>query len=245
MGLLQLLACTKTVDTTTNDSLSLQTSNDLQFPTSNEFGNCKLRRIYHDGTGPNGLVSGVFTYNKAGNPVSLIYNNVATGTQNYYFYYDKLGRLKEYRTRYSENDPMEEERHVYGYDANNRIVTDTIGGVTGGVIFISTLTYDNLGRIVKENIRHISTGIVRNPTYTYDNRGNLAVAGWKSSSYDNKVSIFRSNPVFQFIFRNYSRNNAAPQAKYNSKGLPLSMKPGNDAFFNSRMEIPMAFYDCQ
>jgi hypothetical protein len=86
----------------------------------------------------------------------------------------------------------------------------------------------------------------RNPTYTYDARGNLGVNGWKSSSYDNKVSIFRAHPVFQFIFRNYSKNNAAVQAKYNSKGLPLSMNPANDVFFNSAAAvITKAIYDCQ
>jgi hypothetical protein len=59
--------------------------------------------------------------------------------------------------------------------------------------------------------------------------------------------------VFQFIHRNYSKNNAAPQAKYNSKGLPLSMSPANDAFFNAYPPNPgggyvggisQAIYDC-
>lgn len=241
---LQVVSCTKSIDAS-KDSISLVTSDDLTFPITNEFNDCKIRSFYQTGLGGS-TVRGLFTYNN-GKPVSLVYNQIATGFQNYYFQYDKLGRLKSYRMRYSENDPMEEVVHVYGYDANNRIVSDTIPGFN-----VSTFTYDSQQRIIKENIRYNNPNIpTRNRTFTYDNRGNLAVAGWKSSSYDNKVSIFRSNPVFQFIFRNYSRNNAAPQAKYNSKGLLLSMNPANDDFFNAGPTaayagvITRVLYDCQ
>jgi len=84
----------------------------------------------------------------------------------------------------------------------------------------------------------------RRPTYTYDSRGNLAVAGWKSSSYDYKINPLRQNQVFQFVMRNYSMNNAAPQVKYNSLGLPLSMYPSNDDFFNYPVTYQIV-YDCQ
>lgn len=239
-----LFSCTKTIDSS-KDSISVERSDDLTFPITNEFADCKIRSIYHTGLG--GMVRrGVFTYNN-GKPVSLVYDQTNTGFQNHYFQYDKLGRLKSYRLRYTQDDPTEEEMHQYGYDANNRIITDTIPNFS-----VSTFTYDSQERIIKENIRYNNPGIpTRNPTFTYDNRGNLAVAGWKSSSYDNKVSIFRSNPVFQFIFRNYSKNNAASQAKYNSKGLPLSMNPANDDFFNAgptasyASNITRVLYDCQ
>ncbi len=46
--------------------------------------------------------------------------------------------------------------------------------------------------------------------------------------------FFRAHPLFQFIHRNYSKNNAAPQSKYNAKGFPLSNNPTNDAFFNAQ-----------
>jgi hypothetical protein len=241
-----LAACTKR-DVADTASISQTQSDNLTFPVTNEFSGCKIRRIYHADPYSDQVVSGLFTYNAAGNPYSVTYDHVGTGNQNHYFYYDKLGRLKEYHQRYSPNDPVEEMRHVYGYDANNRITTDSLLNTWGGVFRVSTLTYDSLGRIVKESTKDLSnmSAPARVMTYTYDARGNLAVAGWKSSSYDyNKVSIFRSHPVFQFIFRNYSRNNAAAQAKYNSKGLPLSMNPGNDMFFNSST-ITKAVYDCK
>ena len=250
IGLLQVISCTKTVDTT-KDSISLEQSSDLTFPTSNEFSGCKLRRIYQSYGEGNATVTGLFTYNSAGNPVSVLFNETYAG--NHYFSYDRKGRLKDYRFTSDFGDAI----HVYGYDANNRIVTDTAKWGVGDYylkISIYTLTYDSQGRIIKENIRNIlNKGVegevyplepTRNPTYTYDSRGNLAVAGWKSSSYDYKVSIFRTHPVFQFIHRNYSRNNSSVQAKYNSKGLPLSVVPGNDNFF-SLPNVTKAIYDCQ
>jgi hypothetical protein len=85
---------------------------------------------------------------------------------------------------------------------------------------------------------------VRNPTFTYDSRGNLAVAGWKSSSYDYKINPLRQNKIFPFIFRNWSQNNPEVQAKYNSRGLPLSMNPYNDMFFNANHAWKI-IYDCQ
>jgi len=263
IGLLQAVSCTKNLDTVSNDSARLETSSSAAL--ANEFSNCKLRRIVHEHGGISGyLVNGLFTYNAAGNPYSLTYGEqTGTGNPNHYFYYDKKNRLREWRQAYSPDDIVEATWHKYGYDNNDMIIVDTMlnpGFITDeGVILssdtiISTLTYDDQGRIIKEAIRSVKGGSTRYPTYTYDNRGNLGVLGWKSSSYDYKVSIFRSHPVFQFIFRNYSRNNAAPQAKYNSRGLPLSMNPANDAFFNAYPSNPgggyvgsiiKAMYDCQ
>lgn len=249
-SLFLVFSCTKTVDTTV-DSLTAEQSSDLTFPTSNEFSSCKLRRIYQSYGEGNATVTGLFTYNGAGNPVSVLFNETFAG--NHYFSYDKYGRLKDYRFSSDFGDGI----HVYGYDANNRIATDTSKWGVGDhylQIWISTFTYDAQGRIVKENIRNILNNDVeggvnpleptRNPTFTYDSRGNLAVAGWKSSSYDYKVSIFRTHPIFQFIHRNYSKNNSSVQPKYNSKGLPLSVIPGNDNFF-ALNNVTKAIYDCQ
>jgi hypothetical protein len=220
---------------------------------ANEFSNCKLRRIYQSyGEGYTNATA-VFTYDYRGNPVSVLFEPYGNG-QNY-FDYDKNGRLVSYRFFSDYTGTL---KHVYVYDANNRIIRDSlIRGSDDYIadIFVSTFTYDAQGRIVKENIRNTYNGLndqgvrpplapARNPTYTYDARGNLGVAGWKSSSYDNKVSIFRSHPIFQFIHRNYSQNNSSVQAKYNSKGLPLTVVPGNDTFF-ALPNVNKAIYDCQ
>lgn len=251
-GLLLLISCTKTIDTS-KDSIGLTTSDDLTFPTTNEFANCKLRRIYQAYPDNVSVITGVFTYNPAGNPVSLIYNHYDVADHT--FTYDKLGRMRYYNAI----GDFEFEKHAYSYDAGNRVLTDTLSRGWNSVgrvdqVYISTFTYDTQGRIIKENIRNtlntspegqvVPLEPTRNPTFTYDARGNLAVAGWKSSSYDNKPSIFRTHPVFQFIHRNYSKNNSSVQAKYNSKGLPLAVVPGNDTFFELK-NVTKAIYDCQ
>lgn len=264
-GLLQIISCTKTVDTATNASLSIESSNDATV--APEFPDCKLRYIIHEhGAVQEWQTTGLFTYYN-GNPIKLDYGRLGNGSgnPNHYFFYDKKNRLREYRIGfYNTNEGYEESVwHRYGYNSSDQIVVDTTLTLVPPqegeqlryeVRFISTLTYDAQGRIIKESIKNVATGSVRNPTYTYDNRGNLGVLGWKSSSYDNKVSIFRSHPVFQFIHRNYSKNNAAPQAKYNSKGLPLSLYPSNDEFFNAYKSDPgggyvggisKVIYDCK
>lgn len=257
--MVQIVSCTKSVDTM-EGSASLEISSDAVV--ASEFRNCKLRNIYHLNTGGEGTTKGTFTYNSAGNPLSLIYGAQASQENpNHYFFYDKQNRLREYRQTHVFNGVEYSNLHKYGYNSNGVLVLDSAitygvydeyGKFHPGDTTLITLIYDAQGRISKERIRNPFDGSIRNPTYTYDARGNLAVAGWKSSSYDNKVSIFRSHPVFQFIHRNYSKNNAAPQPKYNSLGLPLSVNPSNDIFFNSystvfgsQYGITKALYDCQ
>jgi hypothetical protein len=241
-----LVSCTKNIDTISKDSVSVRESSNATFV--NEFSNCKLRYIIHPDDIDGALVTGLFTYNAAGNPYSVTYEDrPGKGMQrNHYFYYDKLNRLSQYRTGYGPNDPVEAVWHRYGYNSSNQIIVDStitpgwkyeIDGQTyiypESIWKISTITYDVQGRVVKEVIKDVSAGTTRYPTYTYDSRGNVAVSGWRSSSYDYKVSLFRAHPVFQFVHRNYSMNNAAQQPMYNSKGFPLSLKPQNDQFFNS------------
>lgn len=258
LALLILTSCQKEL-VTSEESINAETvSSDAAGP--GEFANCKLRRIVHEHGGVRDLlINGLFTYNSAGNPISLTYVDGGTGNPNQYFFYDKQNRLREWRSAYDPNSVMESYTHKYGYDQNGVLAVDTFlfhakfdwNEENQDLIFtgwgdttVSLLTYDSQGRVVKESIRDLSTGKVRNPTYTYDNRGNIGVLGWRSSSYDNKVSIYRAHPVFQFIFRNYSRNNAAPVAKYNSRGLPLSVDGTamNDNFFQAYPAFPADYY---
>lgn len=242
IGILYAAACNKS-DLSGEKSLTLTSSEKATI----DLSNCKLRRVWSDYGGLK--VTGVFTYNSKGNPTKLVFNNNGTGNPDHYFFYDNQNRLSEWRQTYH-NGTTVSERHKYVYNAAGVAIRDTVMAIEGDTItFVHTFTYDSQGRIVKENIKNIwNAGAPldpqRNPTYTYDARGNLAVAEWKSSSYDNKISAFRSHPVFQFIFKNWSQNNAAVQAKYNSKGLPLSLNPNNDVFFNSTIAYTLV-YDCQ
>lgn len=262
-GLLQAVACKKSIDLVSTESSTLATSSDATL--ANEFSNCKLRRIVHKHPYyPDHFMNGLFSYNSAGNPHSLNYSGQFHSWY-YRFYYDKKNRLTQYRRflQMESGGLAYHEIHRYGYDNNDMIIVDSVFflrtdvktydpsesiNAPGDPYDIINLTYDGQGRIVKESIRRFyDTKPYRNPTYTYDNRGNLAVRGWKSSGYDNKVSIFRAHPLFQFINRNYSRNNALPQLNYNSKGFPLVINELNDSFFDAYQSYGSLklIYDCQ
>jgi hypothetical protein len=243
-GILLLAGCTKEISNSTDSSISQIVSGDASTVAST----CKIRRIYQpDGIG--GRVSALFSYNKAGNPFSVIYSNGGTGVNNHYFFYDTKNRLTEWQLLWG---GYHHEQHFYTHDVNDLIVKDSAiyRDCCGQSEYetISTITYDAKRRVIGETIVNTRNtdgplGKTRHPTYTYDARGNLGVIGWKSSSYDYKINPLRQNEVLQFVMRNYSMNNAAVQAKYNSLGLPLSMNPSNDLFFNGDVTLQI-IYDC-
>lgn len=247
IAILFLAAGCSKKELSSRDSVSQTVSGDATLPILNT---CKMRRIYQQ-VGPSFVETAVFTYNRAGNPFSVIYARSGTSFANHHFFYDSNNRLIEYQQRWG--DTYIHEFHFYKYNSANQIIVDSAirsdANAAYPYVDVSTIEYDNLGRVIKETIVNVKNGNeplnrTRRPTYTYDVRGNLAVANWKSSSYDNKINPLRQNSVFQFIHRNYSMNNAAVQPKYNSLGLPLSMKPTNDKFFNGA-ETLKVIYDCQ
>lgn len=238
--------CTKT-DLSSSDSISLMVSSDAAAPDLNK---CKVRRIYQGG-GPSGSSTALFTYNSAGNPYSVVYSDGGTAFPNHYFFYDAQNRLKRYELRWG--PVYVHEYHYYRYNNLNQIIIDSIVRSDANDAYpyeaVSYIEYDAQGRVVKETTVNIKNGNeplqgTRRPTYTYDLRGNLGVNGWRSSSYDYKINPLQQNAVFRFIMRNYSKNNAAVQPRYNSIGLPLSMNPSNDNFFNTLYTLKVV-YDCQ
>jgi len=245
-GSIFIAGCVKETSLHDATSFSQTVSSNATTP---DLSKCKIRRIYQLYL-PSTRSTALFTYNSAGNPYSVVYTPGGTGVHDHYFFYDAMNRLKEYRLMWAF---YLDEVHYYRHNDQNQIVIDSAiysdANDSYPLVNVSTLGYDALGRVVKETIVNIKNGNeplkpTRRPTFTYDARGNLAVAGWKSSSYDFKINPLRQNSVFQFIMRNYSMNNAAPQVKYNSIGLPLSMNPTNDVFFNS-MPTEQVVYDCQ
>lgn len=242
-----IAGCTKE-EFSSEDSLVLSTQNNLTAP---DLSKCKIRRIYQEHITPGILETALFSYNKAGNPYSVIYARSGTAYPNHFFFYDEKNRLIQYQQRWGLF--YVHVYHYYRYNDKDQIIVDsTISSDANGSYpyeTVSSIEYDALGRVIKETIVNTKNGddplkSTRRPTYTYDNRGNLGVIGWKSSSYDYKINPLRQSPVFQFIMRNYSRNNAAVQPRYNSIGLPLSMNPSNDMFFNAPI-TQKVIYDCQ
>jgi hypothetical protein len=244
IALLFLASCTKS-DVADSDSISLTTSNNTTTP---DLSKCKIRRIYQKDS-PESQTSALFSYNRAGNPYSVLYDGGEVPDA-HYFKYDANNRLTEWIQKWGS---QEWEHHYYRYNSTNQITTDSAVSMDAlgnpHRINVSTIEYDSQGRVVKETIVNLKNAWeplapTRRPTYTYDLRGNLGVLGWKSSSYDYKINPLRQNRIFQFIFRNYSMNNPSVQPKYNSLGLPLSITPNNDRFFNY-VDVSRIVYDCQ
>lgn len=167
-------------------------------------------------------------YNSAGDPVNIIQTKPGTGHPNTLFRYDKKRRLTDYIGIYE--DGGFEFWHRYVYDKKGRVIRDTsyfFGGMTddepewyidGAIV---QYEYDHLGRIVHTSQDWFSSpGMPLDSYYSYDANGNLVVPG---VTYDNKTAIHRTNRVWMFIDRNYSRNNAYATT-WNENGLPFSME---------------------
>jgi YD repeat-containing protein len=190
-----------------------------------------------------------FNYNRKGDPVTVMNDDVSTGNPNAWFKYDKSGRLTEFIRPYENN--AFESWDKYGYNNLNQIVVDTqyifgdfidsvpvLSEITGSRT-ITRLEYDQQNRIISEldstQFRRISeTGSiffggnaeVVYKTWSYNNDGNQFY-----TTYDNKVSILRTNKIWMFLKRDYSVNNAFPVIQYNAFGLPeifLAAHPHSD-----------------
>jgi len=172
-----------------------------------------------------------FSYNAKGDPISILDSGrIGTfGNDDQYFRYDRFGRLSDYVGTFigQTNDVIF--WHKYAY-ARPNFITDTtlfyIGDVTKpspnaadavNGYSIHAYTLDAYGRIA---------GI-------YDANGNLVQSN-PDRYYDDKVNVYRTSKVWQFVYQNYSRNNLLPRSPgnpyprlpdpvYNDFGLPLQL----------------------
>lgn len=165
---------------------------------------------------------GTFYYTPDGRPMSVIFEdpvNLSTGSHQ--FEYDNQRRLIRYFVAFGIARDI---YHTYGYKGG-RISVDTLHSELGPPFTqISQLTYDNKGRIVKEDIevtQRDDMPVSEHTTikYEYDANGNLVSP--LVTEYDNNVNYLRTNPIWMFLHRNYSRNNHQGVIGYNSQRLPL------------------------
>jgi len=160
------------------------------------------------------------------------------------FIYDRHGRVSQYITNtyddkesFDPGNPFFEWHYLY-YDSYGRIAKDTFfgEGMIGpdGPVFdphmppnytrgSKVFEYDAKNRMVRETTKYpFSGGFEVVNTYTYDERGNRLYPGSaESSDYDNKTNFNRTDPLLQFISRDYSLNNQRTATRYNSYRLPL------------------------
>ena len=180
--------------------------------------------------------TGVFEYNKWGDPVRILFdfNSSDDNTTNWIFRYNQKHQL---------TDAIKSYTYVYFlwskyvYDHKGTIIRDTtlyfgqMQGETplpGRNPIINYYTYDNQDRIIK--VHSVSNTYSKDFFYNYDSNGNLERTGFTPQgqyiplAYDDKVNPQRTNQVFMFVARDYSRNNAMPAESYNDEGLPLMFR---------------------
>jgi hypothetical protein len=192
-------------------------------------------------------VIGTVEYDEAKNPISLTYNKEkAYLLYSRYMFYDSQNRLIQYKVMYDSSTEVED--HRYGY-SGDRIISDTgIFRLTGYIVVLSTFEYDEKGRIVVVNRKIIdfegspdSWEQLEPVIYQYDSNDNLVDHNF---SYDNKINFRRTNKVWMFIQRDYSRNNLEGATHYNEHGLPIRFSNSKDPLFYTGSLISID-YDCK
>jgi hypothetical protein len=192
--------------------------------------------------------TGIVYNNTHGDPDSVIFDieTGSAGAHLFYFKYDNMHRLVEYSGWYSRETDDYYFIHRYGYEGS-QIVYDTAQWREAGTwTRMSLLEYDAEGRVVNETSRDTlpdgQTGTSSEGptfTYTYNADGNLA-----GGNYDDKVSFLRTNEVWTFTQRNYSKNNPDGAIGYNSEDLPLGFSEGHGVQFLQFGGPSEIQYDC-
>jgi len=183
----------------------------------------------------------VVSYDAKGNPISMLDSEgyYPVGIDQY-FRYDKQGRVSDYMQTYAPSlYPVAWHKYVY---ARPDYVIDTAMYYETGYVYgpspiakntfeyyIKAYSLDRLDRIVK--VWSIPIDPPNTPslesTLVYDANGNLTPPS-PQLSYDNKVNIYRTSKTWQFVYKDYSRNNLQRPAggflpQYNVFGLPLQL----------------------
>ncbi|ATL48787.1 hypothetical protein COR50_17355 [Chitinophaga caeni] len=211
----------------------------------------------------------VITYDNKDRPIRMTRASVGTGSPNYVFLYDKKGRLSDFYSVYEPPNPYFENWHRYQYDDRNRIVTDTsysFGYVGPGVPLpspdfghlvvgnVSTYKYDSENRIIQAtDFYGLSTLITSD--FVYNRQGNIEKiirqSGGSSSTetftYDDKIGLRRTNPVWQFLDRDFSVNNSMKVSSYNRYGLPVDVDfgiHGGGIFATVQVSATTITYNC-
>jgi hypothetical protein len=231
-----LASCTKT-SSTKNAGVSID---DVKINKS-----CQIQRFGQKSGFGDVLTYANVTYNKHGQPLTVIYDNLDNITPWRFFEYDKSHRLIEYRAEWGPGREFYTEIHRYGYRGNLIVIDTAYLQVEGTFNLIYYLTYDNHKRVISQDeyILHDdgTTSFFRTVDYDYGSDGNLVI---ENQFYDNNPSYMSTNKIWMFVNRNYSTNNFAGALTYNDQGLPLTYGQSSGSFLgNSNPDI--IEYDCK
>jgi hypothetical protein len=257
IGLLAVLpllffGCEKFDDFLNNDPLVVNT--------------CRIESVYapwaDEGNGPS-ITKGTFSYNAFGQPVSVLFKRdcwTGSPSSSYLFRYDAQNRLSDYIAACGD---FYDEWHVFKYNNKGLIVQDSgyyWGEMNGqhpsesdyeDLARSIEYTYDSKDRITRaityffiQDENGIPQPYFDTSNYVYNSDGNLNRPG---ATYDNKINICRTNKIWMFLHRDYSRNNYIPAFSYNEKGLPLAFPVTFDNFhFSSEDTGTIRFeYNCE
>lgn len=171
----------------------------------------------------NNRISLHITYNKYGNPVSVL-GGPQMAIQ---FRYDKQNRLADC-IYYAEWSGYVIEWNTYTYKPDNKTIIDTVYGYTSS--YVTDSIHPNTASVVSETIYNLDnagriTGFSGSTNFVYDKRGNLVRLQYgnytREIKYDDKINLWQTDKVLQFIHNDYSVNNSLKSATFNQFGLPV------------------------
>lgn len=200
-------------------------------PPKNDTTKCSIKKITGiweaginiEGSQYNLKATLLFSYNAAGNPVSITtQDTVKTNNIEWFktpalpyriFRYDNQNRLTDLIEPF--NPTLSLDRgyrtwHRYGYNNSNQIIADTTfdpgyeynGRPDGAPLPVKNFVYDAEGRILPPDWFVLSRGGNK-----YDSLGNYSFTDEASYPYDTSATNFlQTNKIWMFLGMNYSKN---------------------------------------
>ena len=201
------------------------------------------------------------SYHSNGLPASVNYATYDTefnftDSFTFYYVYDQQDRLISETSDFVYGPNLV----YYAYEGNSKLpVRDTVRALYFS--FVEDLEYDAHGRIIQKTRRDFQFVIPQdNPgphpdevyRYYYDLRGNrqenLSNPGYRGIiQYGDKPSLYSVHPVWQLIYKDYSKNSVPFGETFNNEELPLSIKQTNVPYLQPFLDLSRGseiVYEC-
>jgi hypothetical protein len=205
-----------------------------------------MKQVLQTNIGPQ---TAKFYYTIEGRPLNIAFDNLEIippydeGLR-HHFDYDEHKRLQAYTIISFANEGT---WHSYSYSGDLIAVDTTVTiDFIAQIKSISKLMYDDQKRVIKEDIEVVERDYVpvsefSTIRYLYDSSGNLIMEGVQ---YDNKTSFMKTDNIWMFINRNYSKNNPTTAKGYNSNDLPIGFSGQAPRFMGAGAPSEIT-YECE